>query len=411
MDGNQRWGVLGIGVAAQASFSMVFQGIPVAGPALASQYHLSQQRLGWMLAAISLGVAASEIAWGWVTDRWGDRRVLLVGLSGTALVLALMAAVAVPVGGFVPALGLLGACLLLVGVLGGSVNGSSGKAVMSSFRDAERGFAMSIRQTAVPAGGAVGAVIVPWLAFEEGFRAVFALLAACLLVAAFGAWRWLREAPVERLPQPAAGGAAAAARPPLERVDVWRLALASGLLTVPQFAVLSFGAVYLCGDRHAGLATISSAMLLMQIGGAAARVVSGRWTDLRGNRRSYIRGVGLATFTAFGAVAAAIISGAPTALVAAALAAGGLLASAWHGVAYTEIASMAGIRFAGTALGLENTTVFVGAFAAPALMPVVLAASSWSVAWIAAGCCALAAVPLIPGVIRGALSPEGNPVI
>ena len=53
---------------------------------------------------------------------------------------------------------------LLVGLLGGSVNGSSGRAVMAWFREGERGLAMSIRQTAVPAGGGLG---VPFPAGNE----------------------------------------------------------------------------------------------------------------------------------------------------------------------------------------------------------------------------------------------------
>jgi sugar phosphate permease len=53
---------------------------------------------------------------------------------------------------------------LAVGVLGGSVNGASGRAVMRWFGAGERGFAMSIRQTAVPLGGGLGALILPSLA-------------------------------------------------------------------------------------------------------------------------------------------------------------------------------------------------------------------------------------------------------
>ena len=56
--------------------------------------------------------------------------------------------------------------LLLVGLLGGSVNGSSGRAVMAWFREGERGLAMSIRQTAVPAGGGLGALMLPALASQ-----------------------------------------------------------------------------------------------------------------------------------------------------------------------------------------------------------------------------------------------------
>ena len=103
------------------------------------------------------------------------------------------------------------------------------------------------------------------------------------------------------------------------------------------------------------------------------------------------------TLGSSGAATVTIQNIAPTLYVAAALAVGGLLANAWHGVAYTEIASMAGAERAGTALGLENTTVFAAAFIAPVMIPFVLGASSWAVVWAVAAAAPLLAVPLAPG--------------
>ena len=390
---NRHWLILGIGVAAQASFAAAFSGIPVTGPILRADYHLSNQALGLVLGCIALGIAVSEIRWGLWTDRWGERRILLIGLLSTGAWLTVMAIVLVPAGRAVPSVILLAGAFLLVGILGGSVNGSSGRAVMAWFRHGSRGFAMSIRQTAIPAGGAIGAALLPWLAINYGFRPVYGVLALFCFASALATWRWLHAAP-QTAATVRASAAAEQATGPLRRWDVWRLALASGLLTVPQFAVLTFSAVFLVDTRHVGLLIASVTILIVQVGGAIARVWSGRWTDKHENRRFYIRGIGVLTALAF--VAVAVLVHAPVIVTASSLAVGGILASAWHGVAYAEIASMAGADRSGTALGLENTTVFSAAFLAPLLIPVVLLVAPWSVVWLIAGACALVAVPLAP---------------
>ncbi|MEU8587604.1 MFS transporter [Streptomyces sp. NPDC048664] len=391
-----RWVILGIGIASQAAFSAAFQGIPTTSTAMRSAYHLTNGRLGIVLAAVSLGIAISEVPWGMWTDRFGERRILLTGLLSTGVVLALMAGAVVPGGGAVPALGPLGAGLLLVGVLGGSVNGSSGRAVMAWFKDGQRGLAMSLRQTAIPAGGAIGSALLPWLAVGFGFRAVYGVLALFCFAAAAATYRWMHS-PQEDAPS-ADGVAAAAQAPrtsPLKSIEVWRLALASGLLTIPQFAILTFVAVFLHDAHHASLAVGATAIVIVQIGGAAARVASGRWTDQHaGSRRPYVRAVGVGATVAL--AAAAVLSHSSTPAVVAALIVSGILANAWHGVAYTEIAHMAGASRAGTALGLENTTVFAAGFVAPLMVPLV-AGVSWSLVWVICAAATLLAVPLAPG--------------
>src|SRR5690606_30799628 len=143
---------------------------------------LDDATLGLVLSLMGLGIAVSELPWGLLTDRWGDRPVLLTGLGATAAALFAMALLAAPSTGHVPALGWLGAGLLLVGLLGGSVNGASGRAVMSWFAEGERGFAMSIRQTALPLGGGVGALLLPAIALHFGFAAMYAFPAVlCML--------------------------------------------------------------------------------------------------------------------------------------------------------------------------------------------------------------------------------------
>ncbi|SPL90552.1 Permeases of the major facilitator superfamily [[Actinomadura] parvosata subsp. kistnae] len=392
-----RWVVLSVGVGAQAAFSAMFSGIPVTGVAMRSGYHLSTEALGLVLACIGLGVAASDIVWGLLTDRFGDRRVLLTGLTSTGALLAVMAAAVTPQDG--AGVALLGLCLAVAGALGGSVNGASGRAVMTWFGEGERGFAMSIRQTAIPVGGAVGVAVLPWLAGSYGFRAAYAVPAAFCLAAAAATWRWLHEPTPPATPAaPGTTPATSGTRSPLRRWDVWRLALAGALLTVPQFAVLSFTAIFLHDVKGEGAFLASLTVVIAQLGGGAARIWTGRRTDRTGGRRTHIRAIGALAGLAM--AGAAVLTGAPTPLTVAALAVGGVLANAWHGVAYTEIAAMAGADRAGTALGLLGTTLFATGFVTPLLVPAVVAHASWATVWALAAAASFLAVPLAPGAAR-----------
>jgi MFS family permease len=400
-----RWKVLGVGVAANASFSAAFSGIPTTAVLIRSAYHLGNAELGLVLGLMGLGIAISELPWGLLTDRWGDRPVLLSGLATTALALALMAMFAAPTAGYVPGLPLLAAGLLLVGLLGGSVNGSSGRAVMTWFGEGERGMAMSIRQTAVPLGGAAGALILPSLATHFGFASVYGVLALLCGVTLFFTWLWLYE-PVASAADKAHVNhtALSSSSAPLKDRQLWRIVAAIGILCAPQFAILSFGTVFLHDFSHAGIAAITASMAALQCGAMVMRVWSGRWTDRKRNRREFLRVCTVASAIAFAALAALVtlagqlptVGPAMAALLIVMLVLTGVSVSAWHGVAYTELATIAGARNAGTALGMANTSVFVMCFLTPLAIPHILTLGNWPAVWLAGSVCALIALQFFP---------------
>lgn len=402
---SHRWKVLGVGVAANAGFSAVAAGIPTTAVWMRSGYHLDNAQLGLALGATGLGIALSELPWGVATDRLGDRPVLVAGLAGTALALLTMALVLAPSAGSAPPLLWLVLAMALVGLLGGSVNGSSGRAIMSWFQEGERGVAMSIRQTAVPLGGGIGASLLPWLASTHGFAAVYSTLALMCAAPAVFAMRWLIEPPRAAGAGAATAAAAAAVTPtratdrsPLADFQIWRVALGIGVLCAPQLAVLTFATVFLHDFGHLGTAAISTAMACVQLGAMVMRVWSGRYTDRHGNRRAYMRGSTLVAAAAFAGLAAFVGLGRalPIAAVVVMIVLAGVCVSAWHGVAYAELATLAGPARAGTALGMANTIVYIGLFVVPFALPHLLAASSWAVVWLVAGLVPLAVYPLFP---------------
>jgi MFS family permease len=402
---SHRWRVLGIGVAANGSIGAAIAGIPAAGVFLRSAYRVTTAELGLVLGAMGLGLALSELPWGLVTDRLGDRKVLLAGLGLTGLILAFMAAFLSPTAEHVPAAASLGLGLHLVGANGGSLNGSSGRAVMAWFAEGERGFAMSVRQMSLPAGGALGALILPAAADRLGFRFVYGILAAfCLVTTAF-AWAWLHEPPMRPAPPSTRAAAARLAGPsPLGNRLVWRTVCGLGALCVPQVAAVTFAAVFLNDVGHLGTAATSGIIVTFQIGAALSRVLSGRFTDRNANRRPFLKMCALVTSALFAAlgILVAVASHAPAsagpALAAAVvlLVLGGTAASAWHGVAYTELATIAGMKHVATALGLGNTFAFGAYFLTPLVVPLILGAFAWQGVWLAAAAAAGLAFVLFP---------------
>ena len=396
-----RWKVLGIGVVANACFSATFSGVPSTAVFLRAGYHLGNGQLGLIIGLLGLGVALSELPWGLLTDRWGDRHVLLTGLGATAAWLGLMAMLVVPSPAHIPGTALLAAAFLVTGLLGGSVNGSSGRAIMAWFQEGERGFAMSIRQTAVPLGGGLGALVLPSLASAHGFAAVFGLLAVASAASAFFAWLWLHQPPAQDDPSSSSANAASpAGLVPLRNLDIWRIATAIGLLCFPQVAVLTFASVFLHDFGGMGTAVISASLAAVQVGAMVMRVWSGRFTDRHRNRRSFLRlcsALSAAAFVVLGLLVLAS-SGIPAPVLApalvAALVVAGICVSSWHGVAYTELATLAGASHAGTALGLANSFVFVAFFLVPTAIPGLLILVSWPGVWLAAAACALVAWPI-----------------
>ncbi|MBS0455246.1 MAG: MFS transporter [Proteobacteria bacterium] len=406
--GRHRWKVLAAGVVANAAFSTAFSGIPMTAVLMRSGYRLEDAALGLVLGLMGLGIAVSELPWGLLTDKWGDRPVLLMGLGATAAALFAMALLAAPTPGHVPELAWLGAGLLLVGVLGGSVNGASGRAVMRWFADGERGLAMSIRQTAVPLGGGLGALLLPMATLRFGFGVMYGLLGALCLVGAALVAAWVHEPPASGAPT-AANESPAGQLPPLQDARVWRLVAGIGILCAPQFALLSFGTVFLHDFGRVGLVVISAAMTLVQVGAMVMRVWSGRWTDRWRNRPAYLRACSVLVVVMFAALALFTLllgEGMPagSSLVRAALLAlmvtSGICVSAWHGVAYTELATLSGAARAGTALGMANTAVFAVCFVTPLAIPHLRAAHGWSLVWLAASACAVVALPLLAPAAR-----------
>ena len=376
-----RWTILALGTVAQASYSAVFLGIPVLAPELREEYGLTLTEIGVVIAAVSIGSMFTLLPWGLLTDRLGERKVLGTGLAASSVALVIAA--------FSSSYGVLVAMLVLAGAAGASVNAASGRAVMGWFAPSQRGFALGIRQTALPLGGAAAALCLPPIAAVGGTQAGLLVLAGACLATALAGAIGLREAPPEE------AGEVGDFVHPLRDGRMWRIAVGSGLIVVAQISILAFTVLFLHGVRGLSTAAAAGIFALMQLAGAALRIIVGRWSDRVGARIVPLLTLAF-SFSVAIAVSAALTS-APLALFLPAFIAAGALSQSWNGLSFTAAAEIAGRSRAGAALGFQQTALSVASAFAPPLFAILVESTSWGLAFGLA-----AALPLLgAGLMRG----------
>jgi sugar phosphate permease len=377
-----RWVILGAGTLAQASFSALSVGLPALAPALRSHYRLTLGETGVVLGAVGIGMLFTLLAWGLLADKLDERWVIAVGLTGAAGSLAAAA--------LAPGFGAVTGALVGAGALGASVNAASGRAVMSWFAPSELGFALGIRQTAIPIGGAVGASVLPVLAGAGGTRlAFFALGGSCLTGAVLSALFIRGSAPGDE--------AVTLVGRPLRDRRLWLLSCGTALYLTAQIGITGFVVLFL--HEHRGVSTHAAAALLAGINvlAIAARILSGRVSDRVGDRLRPLRVIGVACGIATALVAAA--TDAPLALLAPAFVVAGVLSMAWNALGFAAAAETVGSAKTGAALGFQQTMLGVVVAAAPPAFAAV-AGSSWRLAYALA-----AAGPLVGTALLAGLSP------
>ena len=82
--------MLAVASYGQFAFSAYLLGIGAAAPVLQRQYGLTLAQVSILLGAANLGPLLCALAWGMVTDRFGERWAMTTGLTVSAFLLALV---------------------------------------------------------------------------------------------------------------------------------------------------------------------------------------------------------------------------------------------------------------------------------------------------------------------------------
>jgi sugar phosphate permease len=361
-----RWAVLAAGTAAAASGSALFIGAPVLAPQIRAELDLTLSQLGVLFASLWVGTTLTLLAWGLLADRWGERLVLATGL-GTCGVLAVVA-------GWATGFWTLALPLFLASAAGASVNAASGRAVMQWFAPGERGLALGIRQTAIPLGGGIAALVLPQVEKAGGLGAAFAFIGGLCLAAALVAALVIREPPVRD-----AELEGDAIPWTLRDRRLWTLSIGSGLYLWGQLPLMTFAVLFLHDVHDVSPARAGGVLAVFQGAAVVGRIGAGRLSDRLGSRLRPLRWLGLAS--AAGLLVTAVVADGRLPLVVTALVLAGAISMAWNGLSLTAAAELAGRARSGAAIGFQQTTLGLIGVIVPVVFAALVDATSWGAAF------------------------------
>ncbi|TSE01258.1 MFS transporter [Skermania sp. ID1734] len=376
--------MLALGVFGQCTSALFVHGTAFLLPALTDRgLHLATA--GLLVAMPMVGLVTTLIAWGWVVDRIGERKVLVLGLS----LMGLAALAAAMTSSYL----MLGAFLLLGGMAAASTNGASGRVIVGWFPPHRRGLAMGIRQTAQPLGVALGAVTIPNIAAAHGVSAALLLPAAMAALGAIGCLVGIVNPP--RPPATDARRSGLLANPYRGDATLWRIHGVSVLLVIPQATVWTFALVWLNHDVGMSLPVAGALVTVTQVLGALGRIGAGAWSDRVGSRMGPLRRVAIAAVVSMGALGLAAWAGwwwlaIPLLVVAS------VVTVADNGLAFTAVAEIAGPYWSGRGLGVQNTGQNLAAAAIPPVFGLLISTGGYAAAFACAALFAVCAVPLVP---------------
>lgn len=368
-----KYRVLALMTGAQAGASIVQQAVGVLAPFLILQFGLSQAQLGAMFTSLYLGSALFTAFSGVLTDRFGERT--MVAVSGSVMAVALVASAALPnYAWLVFTMGLFGA-----GYAASTPAG--GRAILSWF-DRDRGFAMGIRQTGVPVGGLVGALVLPFAALHfGGYRAAMLVAAVLVVVSTATAVTFYREAagdrpPPSRFAEVLAGMHRLARDPKLIATTLTCMALVNGQLAMNGF--LTVTAVQVLGVTPA---LAASAFASAFVAAMVARLFWGWYSDrfMRENRIALL--AVLCALSAASSLSFALLRPSLALLLIPVALFIGFCSAGWNGVMAAALAEIGGADRAGSALGLTLTAIFATSAAGPLLFGALADHTSLDTAW------------------------------
>lgn len=385
---SRRWLALGAALLVQICISTVVLGLPALVPFIQADLGLSHGQVGAFASAINLGTMLTLPLAGLAVDRFGERAVLVAG--GIAVGFLAMS-VGIPRGFWLPLL-----LLVLVGVGAATPTPAGSKAIMGWFPLRQRAMAMGIRQTGIPVGGALAALMLPPLAIVWGWRSSL-LLAGILAIGAALVVRVAYRA--AEGPEPAPGAPperAAGARGGLMNRSILFVSLSGAVLGLAQFCLLTYLVLYLRDRWGVPVAVGEMLLLLSNLGGGAGRIgwgiVSDRW--FHGSRKHALLLVTLLA-AAMSFTLSALPPGSPLVLVAVAAFLFGGTGLGWNGLYVTLVSELSEPGRHGATLGNSMLITYLGIVGAPPLFGLLIDRThSYQLAWLL-----LAAVLVFSGLL------------
>lgn len=372
-----RWTILVLITASHIVGASAQYAINTLAPFYQGDLGLSRAQVGLFISAFYLAMTGASFGAGWLADRLGVRSAALRG----HLVLGLSTAAASLAPSFAWGFG----SFFLAGLGYSFLNPASTKGVMAWFYRDERGTAMGIKQTGVPAGGVAAAMMAPPLVLIIGWRGALAALGLINFLFAFlfsSLWREPRE---EKSESPLQRPGTPQSRQPFNIRSFLPASFGTAVFLVGQMSLITYLPLYLKETIGFSSYWASQALALTQGGAMVGRIGWGVASDrlFAGRRKTVL--------VLIGWIGIALIIGlsfmtrqSPLYILLPIVFLVGLCLVGYQGVSYALIGELGGKARAGTALGIMVTVNAAAATLGTPLFGYLADRSgSYSASWLA----------------------------
>jgi MFS family permease len=352
--------VLAVTTTTQALTTVGALALAAVAPKAAADLAISPALIGYQVAVVYLGAMLSAPIGGGLVRRFGATRTsqLALWLVAAGCALSALGTLASLAGGaFVMGLGY------------GGTNPAASHLLSRSPIARNMNLIFPIKQSGVPIGGVLTGIVVPPLTMALSWQAALVICALALLAFSIAIESRRRTWDADREP-----GAPILASPFASVRLVWRnpvlrwLALSSFVYSAVQLCLTGFLVTYLVTEVGFELVLAGSVLAITHGAGAAGRLAWGWLADRL--RSGTLAMIALGILGVVGALAtAAIDSGWPAWLVAAATALFGFCAMGWNGVFIAIIARQSPQRI-GMATGGSLAVTYAGVVTGPAAFSV-----------------------------------------
>ena len=336
-------------VLCQVALFLTFAAVPLFLPLIREDLGINFTQAGLLSAAAMLSYALGQIPAGYLSDRFGPRRLLFVGLLGWSLLCLGF--------GLAHSFWLALAVLFFAGAFRALLFAPGLALLASWFPPRRRATAMSL----LLLGGTTGSVLLslagPHLASHYGWRAAFMLFAAAGITAACLYGAFAREMPTaQRTRPPALADVARIARFPI----MW---VCGGLQFVRFAAVMGFTfwlPSFLVADRGMSVPAAGLVMAMSAALSAPSNTLGAYLSDRLGNPPLVIGG----SLVALACTAALLPAIESTPLLLLAIAVYSVFYGFYFGPLFLVPVEALGTRVSGSAIGFSNLFANIGGFLA-----------------------------------------------
>jgi len=365
---------LAITLALQIYTSFAGTATSVLTPEIARDVGVAPRLIGVFVGLMYAGSMIGALACGGFIDRYGSIRVSQVCALLCAIGIALIVAAAVVPGIAVAALAI---APIIIGLGYGPITPASSHVLARTAPSARMALTFSIKQTGVPAGGALAGALLPGIALVVGWKLGFALVTVLGIVVAVVAQPTRDRLDVDRRadrPLLSAKSLAGSLKLLVRTPVLFELALVSAVYAATQVCLWSFLILYLTESLGISLVAAGLALTVTNAGGMIGRILWGAIADLYVPPRALLGLIGVAAGLCAW-ITVMFDAGWSFAAMLVVCVMFGATAIGWNGVQLAELARHAPAGQAGAVTGAAQCIGFGGVVVGP---PIFALISTWS---------------------------------